>query len=109
MSGSSGCQYGRSLSFSNVQHRKTGLVFLAQFSVRSLRRKNPGRPENRAGPPLYAAWTTETSIPPGTLFFSHRFEDEIFDPFNAPVDKIEYRITPSLGGPDVGKVEVSDG
>jgi hypothetical protein len=64
---------------------------------------------NGVGAPMAQINKTETTIPPGTLFFSYRFEDEVFHPFDARVVQIEYRITHSLGGPDVGTVVVSDG
>jgi hypothetical protein len=62
---------------------------------------------NAAQAPMAQFSTTLDSIPPGTLFFSYRFADEVFSKFSNPARTMEYRIAHSLGGPDAGLVDVS--
>lgn len=62
---------------------------------------------NNSGGPMGQTSTALSSLPPGRTFFSATFVENAFASNAAPISKINYSITHSLGGPDNGSVSVS--
>jgi formylglycine-generating enzyme required for sulfatase activity len=64
-------------------------------------------PRNSSGGAMGQKIHTVGSVPPGSKFFSVRFTEEAYAERDAPINNVDYVITHSLGGPDVGSVLVS--
>jgi hypothetical protein len=64
-------------------------------------------PRNASGGAMGQYTYSVGSVPPGSKFFSVLFGDYAYAGSVAPISKIDYVITHSLGGPDTGSTSVS--
>ncbi|MBT7186125.1 hypothetical protein HN911_02180 [Candidatus Bathyarchaeota archaeon] len=64
-------------------------------------------PRNRSGGPMDQISRTIGTVPPGRTFFSVTFGGAIYASSSAPISRLDYTITHSLGGPDINSTTVS--